>query len=107
MNKSKEPTLLRQIITIHHEQALRRKAMRLLSKQSWSVDFLAVLLAKAAKLSSDNIKLEITNKDGMTVTLTYQQAKQSDMLQLDDSIFNHLDDNAAIDRFVREHSTRG
>ena len=107
MKQNKEPTLLRQIITIHYEQALRRKALRILSKQSWSVDFLALLLAKAAKLSSDNIKLEITNKDDVTVTLTYEQAKRSDMLQLDDSIFNHLDDSAAIDRFVREHSTRG
>lgn len=106
MKKSKEPTLLRQIITIHHEQALRRKALRILSKQSWSVDFLAVLLAKAAKLSSDNIQLTITNKDGVQFTMSYQQALKTDMSQLDDSIFNHLDDDAAISRFISENSTR-
>lgn len=107
MKKSKEPTLLRQIITIHHEQALRRKALRILSQQSWSVDFLAVLLAKAAKLSNENIQIVIENKDGIKYTMTYTESLKTDVRQLDDSIFNHLDDNAAIEKFVREHSTRG
>ena len=42
--KPKEPSLLRQIIAIHYEQTRRAKALRILKKQTWSIEFLSTLL---------------------------------------------------------------
>lgn len=108
MKKEKEPSLFRQMITIHAEQSRRRKALRTLTKQSWSIDFLALLLIKAGRSLGDGVQLEVTNKDGMKVTLTYQQALGTDISQLDDSdnIFNKLDDDAAVQDFIRRNSRR-
>lgn len=104
--KSKEPSLLRQIVSIHFEQMKRRKALKLLSQQSWSVDFLSVLLMKAAKLQGNGVQLIITNKDGVSMTLKPDATTAATAATLDDSIFNHLDDDAAINRFIRENSRR-
>lgn len=103
----KEPSLLRKIIEIHFEQAKRRKALRMLQKQEWSFDFLALLLVKASKLAGQSLSLTITDKNNIKYTLTYDKAKTADSLQtLDDSIFNHLDDEAAIQSFIRSNSMR-
>lgn len=103
----KEPSLFRKIAEIHFEQVKRRKAIRLLQQQSWSFDFLALLLVKASKIQNTPMSLEITDKQGIKYTLTYDKAKEADFVQkFDDSIFNHLDDDTAIQHFVAEHSRR-
>lgn len=102
---NKEPSLLRKLITIYYEQAMRRKALRILVKQTWSLDFLSLMLAKAAKASANNVIMQITNKDGVTLTITYDKAKVSAQ-NLDDSIFNHLDDDLAVQDFIKRNSTR-
>ena len=106
--KEKEPSLFSQMIVIHTEQAKRRKALRILTKQSWSVDFLSLLLVKAGKVLGNGVQLEITNRDGMKITLTYQQATNTDISQIDDSndIFNRLDNDAAVEDFIRRNSRR-
>ena len=101
----KEPSLLRKLIAIYYEQAKRRKALRILTKQSWSFEFLSLMLARAAKMSASNVIMQITNKDGMTITITYDQAKKS-VENVDDSIFNHLDDDIAVQHFIQKNSTR-
>lgn len=105
--KAKEPTLFRKIIDIHHEQALRRKALRQLTKQSWSFDFLSLLLVKAGKLLGNGVQLTITDKNGVKLTLTYNDALKSDAVTLyNDDIFDKLDDDAAIESFIKEHTVR-
>lgn len=107
VKKEKEPSLLRKIIEIHFEQARRRKALRLLQKQSWSFDFLALLLVKASKLQGHGLSLVITDRSGVSYTLTYDKAKDSDAVkQFDDTIFNHLDDDLAVSDFITKHSLR-
>lgn len=101
--KEKEPSLIRKLINIHYEQAKRRRALRILAKQTWSIDFLSELLIRAAKLLDDNIQLSIMNKDGTKLTLTHSQAIKSDRLLDDTDIFNHLDDDAAVDDFISKH----
>lgn len=105
--KEKEPGLLRKIISIHYEQKRRRKAIELLKKQEWSFDFLALLLVKASKLAKNNLSLVITDKTGVSYTLMYDNAKEADAVkQLDDSIFNHLDDDTAVMDFIAKNSRR-
>ena len=76
--REKEPSLLSKIIDIYFEQARRRKALRLLQKQSWSFDFLALLLVKASKLQGRGLSLVITDRSGVSYTLTYDKAKDSE-----------------------------
>ena len=107
--KEKEPTLLRKLIDIHYEQARRRKALRLLEKQSWSIDFLSMLLVKAGKSLGHGVQLEITDKNGVKLRLTYDQAARADsnvQLSADTDIFNRLDDSAAVEDFIMRHNTR-
>lgn len=105
----KEPSLFKKFITVVYEQAKRRRALRILEKQSWSFDFLALLLMRASKLSGEGLNMVITNKDGLAITLTHDSVKKSgvsDTLDPEDSIFNHLDDELAIQDFIRTHSVR-
>lgn len=103
----KEPSLLSKIILIYSEQAKRRKALRLLTKQAWSFDFLSLLLIRAGKLMGDGVQLEIKDTDGKSFILTYNKALQSQPANaLNDDIFNHLDDDLAVEDFIRKHSTR-
>ena len=107
VKKEREPSLLRKIIEIHFEQARRKKAIRQLQKQSWSFDFLALLLVKASQVSGQNLSLSITDREGITYTLTYNKAKQADSVQqLDDTIFDHLDDDVAVADFIAKNSRR-
>ena len=103
----KEPPLLRKIIEIHFEQVKRQRVIRQLQKQSWSFDFLALLLVKASKISGQNLSLTITDKNGVSYTITYDKAKEADSVrQLGDTIFNHLDDDAAVADFIAKNSRR-
>lgn len=103
----KEPSLFRKIVDIHFEQARRRKVIRQLQKQSWSFDFLALLLVKASQIAGQNLSLSITDREGVTFTLLYDKAKQADSVErLNDSIFNHLDDDTAVADFIAKNSRR-
>lgn len=107
VKREKEPSLLRKLIEIHFEQAKRQKAIRLLQRQSWSFDFLALLLVKASQVSGQNLSLTITDRAGVSYTLTYDKAKQADSVkQFDDTIFNHLDDDTAVTDFITKNSRR-
>lgn len=107
IKKQKEPSLIVKLINIYFEQAKRRKAIRLLQKQSWSFDFLSLLLVKASKTAGQGLSLEIVNKEGTKFILTYNKALESDAVsKLDDSIFNHLDDDMAVADFIARHSVR-
>lgn len=107
----KEPSLLRKLIEIHYEQAQRRKALRLLEKQSWSLDFLSAMLIKAGKSLGDGISLQITDKNGVKMQLTYDKAVENmnsnNVLSMNnDDIFNRLDDDAAVEDFIIRHNVR-
>lgn len=105
--QQKEPSLLRKIIEIHFEQAKRNKVIRQLQKQSWSFDFLALLLVKASQVSGQNLSLTITDKNGVSYTLTYDKANEADSVRkFNDSIFNHLDDDTAVADFIAKNSRR-
>ena len=99
-----EVSILKQLIAIHYEQSKKRKALRILEKQSWSVDFLTMLLTKAAKASGVPLSLMVENKDGQKFVLTADGTKHDAVS--DDDIFNHLDNEAAVQSFITQHSRR-
>lgn len=94
--------LLKSIVEIHREQVKARKALELLKKQEWSVDFLTALIVKAAKANGSPLELTVTSPNGIQLKVnSYNQVK--DNLRDDDDIFMHLDDEAAINDFIRRH----
>lgn len=101
--KNKEPSLLRQIVAIHYEQAKRRKALRILNKQKWSVEFLEYLVKNAAQQLNQDIIVELESPAGHKLRILSTQASMHN-LNTDDSIFNHLDDKSAIEQFIRDHT---
>lgn len=100
----KEPSLLRQIVAIHYEQAKRRKALRILNKQEWSVEFLEALVIHAAKDLRQNIVITVTSPAGHKLEI--KSVEGANKFDTSDDIFNHLDDDAAVNKFIREHSKR-
>lgn len=103
--KDKEPSLLRQIIAIKYEQAKRRKALRILNKQEWSVEFMEYLCEHAARTLNRDIIITVTSPAGHKLEIK-STAEHAASLMADDDIFNKLDDEAAVAEFIREHSRR-
>ena len=105
MKENREPSLFRKLITIYHEQAMRRKALRILAKQTWSFDFLSAMLIRAGKSLGSGIQLEIKNIDGQVITLKYDKAAGSAAdTRYEADILNNLDNNAVVEEFIKQHS---
>lgn len=103
----KGKSLLRQVLEAYIEHAKYRKALRTLSRQVWSVEFLSYLLARAGKSAGDGITMIIEDKDHRKIYLTYDNAvNNAATAGLNDDIFNHLDDDVAVNAFIRDNSTR-
>lgn len=105
MKKNKEPSLFRQIIAIHYEQAKRRKAIRQLAKVDWSLEFLTEVIRHAAATMNKDIVIELETKGGHKMTLSSVKNRSND-LNADSDIFMHLDDDAAVQKFIRENARR-
>lgn len=101
--KYRERGLLGKLIDIYSEQARRRKALRMMSRMSWSVDFLCIMLVKSARVLGNGITLEVVNRDGQSMRLTYNKSMTDSTADIDDSILNHLDDDTAVAEFVARH----
>lgn len=102
-NKNKEPSLLRRIVEIHHEQATRRKALRILNKQQWSVEFLEYLVKNAAQQLNQDIVVEIESPSGHKLRILSAKASYHG-LNNDNDIFNKLDDQTAVEQFISDHA---
>lgn len=102
--KAKEPSLLRKLIDIHHEEAMKKKAMRILSKQAWSVEFLCWLCAKAARLTGSPVEITIESSAGQKASIKSQDLAKD--LAYEDNILDKLDDTAAVEAYIAKHSTR-
>lgn len=103
--KNKEPGLLRQIIAIHYEQAKRRKALRELAKAEWTWEFLESIVTHAADMQKKDIEIVIERKNGDKIIISSVKNRNTNLKE-DFDIFNHLDDQAAVDRFIRENARR-
>lgn len=103
--KNKEPGLLRQILAIHYEQAKRRKALRTLAKAEWTWEFLESVITHAADAKKRDIEIVIECTNGNKISISSVKSRNTSLKE-DYDIFNHLDDQAAVDRFIRENARR-
>jgi len=60
---------LKQLWGISVERAKARKAVRILVKQVWSVEFLIYILTKSVELSHKNMYVVLKNKDGQELII--------------------------------------
>lgn len=97
--------LIRKIIEIEYERYKMHKAMRILQKQEWSVEFLAMLMRKAVDsgMTSSGVVLEIKHKDTV-LNLRIENVMKT---TVEESIFDKLDNEAAVNDFIAKNSTRG
>ena len=102
--RQKEPSLLQKLIDIHHEEAMKKRAMRTLAKQEWSIEFLCWLCAKAARLTGSPVEITIESSAGQKVSIKSQDLAKD--LAYDESILDKLDDTAAVEAYIAKHSTR-
>lgn len=103
--KNKEPSLFRQIIEIHYEQAKRRRALRTLAKAEWTWEFLESVITHAADAKKQDIEIVIERQNGDKISISSVKSRNTSLKE-DYDIFNHLDDQAAVDRFIRENARR-
>jgi hypothetical protein len=102
--KNKEPGIIKQVISIWYEQAKRRRALRQLAKAEWSLDFLSEVLVHSAKVLNRDIIIELETKQGHKMKLSSVLSKSK--LSTDTDIFNHLDDEAMVQQFIREYGKK-
>lgn len=107
MNKKakREPSLLRKVIEVYWERGQERKAERNLAKLTWSLDFLAEALAKASRMSDEGLTMQIKSRDGAVITV-YAKGGQLVKELPGESILDHLDDDLAVNDFIRRNSVR-
>ena len=80
--------LLSDVLTIRAEQAKIHRAMRLLTKQEWSLEFLVSLLNRAVKYKQQGCRLILRNKDGQeliieaSIPLTNNLQKKDEQLDV-------------------------
>ena len=101
--KRREPSVLRKMVEVLWEDARRRKALRLLERQAWGLDFLSMALARAGRHSDGGLVMTITDRNGARMELRYEDVKdRAD----DDNVFMHLDDDSFVERFIAANSRR-
>ena len=101
--RHKEPSVLRKMVEVLWEDAKRRRALRLLERQSWSLDFLSMALVKAGKHLDEGLVMVITDRNGARMELRYEDARGR--LE-EDNVFMHLDDELFVERFIAANSRR-
>jgi hypothetical protein len=77
------------------------KALRVLNKQEWSIEFLTALLIRASRISHQQLEMIIVNGP-MQLIIRSQEAESRPTALIDDDIFNHLDDEAKIKAFMEK-----
>ena len=101
--KFKEPSVLRKMVEVLYEDVKRRRALRLLEKQSWSLDFLSMALVRAGRHLDEGLVMVITDRNGVRMELRYEDVK--DRVD-EDNVFMHLDDDSFVERFIAANSRR-
>ena len=105
--KEKKPSLLRKIVDVYWNQVQVARARRTLIKQTWSIEFISQVLATAAKVNGNyDMQVTITNKDGMSITLTASACTHALSTDNSGSILDQLDNDAAVAQFIRQNSRR-
>lgn len=95
--------MLRKMVEVLYEDVKRRKALRLLEKQAWSLDFLSMALLKAGRHLDEGLVMVITDRNGVKMELRYDDVK--DRVD-EDNVFMRLDDDSFVEKFIAANAVR-
>lgn len=90
---------------LHVERAKARKALRLLSKQEWSVEFLIYLLNKAVEISRKEMHIVLRN--GRQECIIYAGTKQIDQLKQREKELDLMDDGVRLEALLDAAQIQG
>jgi hydroxymethylpyrimidine pyrophosphatase-like HAD family hydrolase len=99
--KSKYPglgTFLKEAWGLMIERGKIHKALRLMNKQEWSVEFLTALLHRAARMYSTSLEMEIVSPNGARIVV--RSGEPNNTQYKDDDILQHLDDEVKVNQFI-------
>lgn len=68
------------------ERAKTKKAIRLLSKQSWSVEFLVYLICRASKIKNQGMYLIIKNKEGEELHIRSETPVEKNYFKIEENL---------------------
>jgi hypothetical protein len=95
----KRRTIFSELWELWLQRCQTKKALRYLCKQEWSVEFLTVLLVKAANIAHQPLEMVISNG---TTSIRVNTLENVPTTLKDDDIFDHLDDEAKIRQFMEQ-----
>ena len=95
--------MLRKMVEVLYEDVKRRKALRLLEKQAWSLDFLSMALLKAGRHLDEGLVMVITDRNGVKMELRYDDVKDRTE---EDNVFMRLDDDSFVEKFIAANAVR-
>jgi hypothetical protein len=99
--KTKQPglrTYLKEAWALMVERGKIHKALRLMNKQTWSVEFLAAMLYRAAKNYNTSLEMEIISPDGAKIIVRSGDPNKTQYK--DEDILQHLDDEVKVNQFI-------
>jgi hypothetical protein len=88
---------IRDLWLILVERCKVHRALRIMNKQEWSIEFLTALLQRASKVAKEDLEIVIMSPNGAQMIV--RTTEQLNALR-DDSIFNHLDDEVKMKAFM-------
>jgi spore coat polysaccharide biosynthesis protein SpsF (cytidylyltransferase family) len=89
---------LKEAWALWKERQHTHRALRILNKQEWSVEFLTALLLRASTMSGKPLEMTIHGPNNVAFTVNTIDHKQN--YQQTDDIFNFLDDDIKIKQFM-------
>jgi hypothetical protein len=92
---------LKQLWDLIVERRRTRKALRLLAKQEWSVEFLEALLVRASRTAGKPLQMEVVSPQGVRLVVTTLEEKRGGTLK-SENIFDRLDDAVAVNQFIAQ-----
>jgi hypothetical protein len=90
-------TFIKELWDLWVERRKIHKALRILNKQEWSIEFLTALLVRAANFTHQPLEMFIRSANGHEIVVRTADVSTP---YADDDIFDHLDDELKIKAFM-------
>ena len=89
---------LRELWAVLVERCKVHRALRILNKQEWSIEFLQAMLIRSAKTLRTPLEMTINGPNGYSYTVRVKPDQE--VKYKDENIFDNLDNEAAIRQFM-------
>ena len=99
--------IFKQVWLISIERAKARKAVRVLVKQSWSVEFVLYLLKKSVALNGTSYSITLKNPDGQMLILNADYVKRDEKFSQIERDLDVRDENLQLQAMLDAAEAHG